>query len=97
MPELLLVVGLVLIGAYGYAVHGVLAQRRRHAVAAAAARIPTPVDEDGYLSAARDHYRRLARWARLLEDLRRDDLVWPLLALDTKTLVEQELDEFYRL
>ena len=97
MPELLLVVGLVLIGAYGYAVHGVLAQRHRHAVAAATARLPAPVDEDGYLCAARDHYRRLARWARLLEDLRRDDLVWPLLALDTKTLVEQELDEFYRL
>ena len=70
MPELLLVVGLVLTGAYGYAVHGDLAERRRHAVAAATARLPTRVDEDGYLSAARDHYRRLARWARLLEDLR---------------------------
>ena len=97
MPELLLVVGLVLIGAYGYAFHRVLAQRRRHAVAIATARLPTPIKEDGYLSAARDHYRRLARWARLLEDLRRDDLVWPLLARHTKTLVEQELDEFYRL
>ena len=97
MPELLLVVGLVLIGAYRYAVHGVLAHRHRQAVSAATARLPTPIDEDGYLFAARDHYRRLARWARLLEDLRRDDLVWPLLALDTKTLVEQELDEFYRL
>ena len=97
MPELLLVVAWVLIGTYGYGVHGVLAHRHRHAVAAAAARLPTPVDEDGYLSAARDHYRRLVRWARLLEDLRRDDLAWPLLALDTKTLVEQELDEFYRL
>lgn len=96
MPELLLALGLLFVGAYGYAVQRVLAQRHHHGIAASAARMPTPADE-AYLSAARDHYRRLARWARLLEDLRRDDLVWPLLPAPTKTLVEQELDEFYRL
>ncbi len=96
MPELLLVVGLLVVGGYAWAVLRVVGQRHREAIAASATRMPTHEDE-GYLIAARDHYRRLARWARLLEDLRRDELVWPLLSQRTKTLVDQELDEFYRL
>jgi hypothetical protein len=45
---------------------------------------------------ARDHYRTLARWARLLEDLRRDDLIWPVLSEEHRTEIRRELDRFYR-
>ncbi len=95
MPELLLVVALFLIASYAFVVHRVVRVRRPESPSAAATRMPHV--QDDYLAAARDHYRRLARWARLLEDLRRDELVWPLLPQSTKTLVDHELDEFYRL
>ncbi len=95
MPELLLVVGLLLIASYAFVVHRVVRVRRPESPSAAVTRMPHV--EGDYLTAARDHYRRLARWARLLEDLRRDELVWPLLPQSTKTLVDHELDEFYRL
>ncbi len=95
MPELLLVVGLLLIASYAFVIHRVVRMRGPEPAGAAATRIPHV--ENDYLTAAREHYRRLARWARLLEDLRRDELVWPLLPQSTKTLVDHELDEFYRL
>lgn len=95
MPELLLVVGLLVIAGYAWIVQRAV-WRHREAVTASATRLPPRVN-DAYLTAARDHYRLLARWARLLEDLRRDDLVWPLLPQPTKRLIDQELDQFYRL
>lgn len=47
--------------------------------------------------AARDHYRRLTRWARLLEEIRRDDLIWPVVSKEHRDEIERELREFYRL
>lgn len=62
----------------------------------AAARHAVPGAADGsYLLLARDHHRRLTHWARIFEDLRRNDFVWPVLPAELRTEIDRELARFY--
>jgi hypothetical protein len=95
MPEFLLGAALIAVIAYALFVSRTMQRSRQSIEAAAEARLPDA--ERGYLLAARDHYRRLTGWARLFEQIRNDDMVWPVMSQDLRTTITRELDEFYQL